>query len=743
MSFQDIDKTLVENLHNQARASILVKTLLSVLVVIALYPQLHGVIIVWFAVYLALAAYRYYNIYLFGHNQSAYTLKIWHTRFVLFAFLSAGVYSFLGFYVIHNVDYYYQLFIVAVLLGLSSGSLSLLSWDVKLGSIYIMILLSPLIVTLPFVPDMPLNIILSIILLLYCIAQIVALYAIRRQRESSKSLKVKHTALYNLFENINLGVFTYNEKLEILDCNKHLSRLFDHRMETVVGMTLHDLHDTRSTSTLSNVFEEGSQSYKGPYTSFNGKDSWIEVKAFLVSDSNDTPLSAVGIIEDKTKEHYALGRLEHWAQYDSLTELLNRKGFAEYMDDALGTIDAKTHYSILYCLDLDHFKSINDSLGHAVGENVLVSVAERLTAALAEEGKVGKLSGDEFIILLPAVDKSAESTQEKSEKYIEVIQSVFKEPCLINGMQFKINANIGVVIMEPGYANTKETIRHAGLAMYQAKDSDNNTSYYDVSLDLKQKDLFLLRHDLSRAIDAKQIKLFFQPIVQMKDDKLLSAELLIRWEHPSKGLISPSEFIPIAEEAGLLTDMTWWLIDKVCEQIVQWKQDNKWKLEYISININSQQLIEKNFAKTLLLRIRDYGIEASDIMLEITERTLVEHFDITQIVVSDLRFYGIRCAIDDFGTGYSSLSYLKKLSFHTLKIDREFVKDILKNPKEVALLATILEIGRQFDCNIIVEGIEELKQKELLLRIDKDLVYQGYYCSVPLPTDEFTKKFLE
>jgi EAL domain-containing protein (putative c-di-GMP-specific phosphodiesterase class I) len=228
----------------------------------------------------------------------------------------------------------------------------------------------------------------------------------------------------------------------------------------------------------------------------------------------------------------------------------------------------------------------------------------------------------------------------------------------------------------------------------------------------------------------------------MKDNRLISAEQLIYWEHPNKGLLYPLSFISLAHRIGLLSKMTWWIIDKVCQQIVQWKENGEWKLEYVSINIDTQQLIENNFAKQFFEKIEYYGLETRDIMLEITEQSLIDNFSDAQKVINILCSYGIRCAIDDFGTGYSSLSYLKKLSFHTLKIDRSFVKNIDKDPKELMLMNTILEIGRQFNYNIVIEGIETIEQKSALLRLDEKLNYQGYLYSKPIHVDEFTQKFL-
>jgi len=251
-----------------------------------------------------------------------------------------------------------------------------------------------------------------------------------------------------------------------------------------------------------------------------------------------------------------------------------------------------------------------------------------------------------------------------------------------------------------------------------------------------------LQHNLAYATKNNQLKLYFQPIVKMKDERLYSAELLIRWEHPTRGMLSPEEFIPLAIKGGLLSKITWWIIDNVCQQIVQWKNDGHWKLEYVSININSQQFVENNFAEEFFKKLAFYNIKTSEIMIEITERSLIDNFSKTQGVINDLKKHGVKCAIDDFGIGYSSLSYLKKLSFHTLKIDRTFVSNIGKSAKELILMNTILNIGRQFGYQIVIEGIENEQQKKALLELDDGLYYQGYFYSKPTEIEAFTKNFL-
>jgi diguanylate cyclase (GGDEF)-like protein len=413
------------------------------------------------------------------------------------------------------------------------------------------------------------------------------------------------------------------------------------------------------------------------------------------------------------------------------------------MENLVTSTKHKTHFSILFYLDLNQFKSINDSLGHQVGDDVLLAVSKRLTNLLGKDRMVSRLGGDEFIIIIPHVSEDKNIAYKEAEEFSRELQDLFLEPFIIKEMHLHIKSSIGIVLMEPAYTDTDEIIRYADLSMYKAKIDNGHVAYYDSSLDKQQKELFILQHDLAYAIKKNQLGLFYQPVVSIDKDAVCSAEALIRWEHPTRGFLSPQDFIPLAIKAGLLSHITWWVLDNVCQHISHWKKEEKWNLEYVSFNVNAQQFVENDFAREFLKKLREYGLKTNDIMIEITERSLIDNFDNTEDVINELRRQGVKCAIDDFGIGYSSLSYLKKLSFHTLKIDKEFIKNIESNPKEVHLVSSILDIGRQFNYNIIIEGIENEQQQEMLRELDPKLRYQGFHFCKAIDVEEFGKRFLQ
>ncbi len=740
---QTVDDSVVIALYTLSTRALSVVVLLTILVIVALYPILDGSILVWALSLMLLTGYRLYSSYIFKQNPNKYSMSLWYKKFVIDAILTALVFSTLGFIFIHQVDPYYQLYIVAVVLGLSLGSTVSLSPDARINIIYSAILLLPLIVSMAFLYDTPLHIILTISLILYFLAQVTNIYNMYQQKNAFNMLQSEHMLLNSLFKNAPLGILTYDKDLKVLECNEQLNKLFEYEKDEILGMDLSIRLDRRIVKILKNAIIEGTQSYEGPYKSLNGKSFWIDAKVFSFSDLDNNILGGVGMIEDKTKEHAALTDLEYLVQHDVLTGLFNRRGFRNYMENLVTSTKHKTHFSILFYLDLNQFKSINDSLGHQVGDDVLLAVSKRLTNLLGKDRMVSRLGGDEFIIIIPHVSEDRTMADKEAEEFSRELQDLFLEPFIIKEMHLHIKSSIGIVLMEPAYTDSDEIIRYADLSMYKAKIDNGHVAYYDSSLDKQQKELFILQHDLAYAIKKNQLGLFYQPVVSIDKDAVCSAEALIRWEHPTRGFLSPQDFIPLAIKAGLLSHITWWVLDHVCQHISHWKKENRWNIEYISFNVNAQQFVETDFAREFLKKLREYGLETNDIMIEITERSLIDNFDNTEDVINELRRQGVKCAIDDFGIGYSSLSYLKKLSFHTLKIDKEFIKNIESNPKEVHLVSSILDIGRQFNYNIIIEGIENEEQLELLRELDDKLRYQGFHFSKAIAVEEFGKQFLK
>ncbi len=749
-NYQTIDEGVVSNLYSMSEKSLLAATILSTLVMVSLYSILGYEIIVWILALLFFFSIRLYIAKSYKNNPDKYTLQQWYRIFIILTLLTSFIFSLLSIYFIYHVDILYQMFITTILIGLVAGSMNSLSADIRLSITYSMIIAIPLMISM-FTFSTYLHIVMGILLMALLISQITLLFdtfdknlKLRKQELKIELLKNQQLLLNSLFEKSPVGVLSFNSNLEITECNKACELLFQTKKEDLIGLNFHTLPDTRPLDVLVKTMDNSLQTYTGPYKSIKNLDLWIEGTSFPFIDNAGKVTGGIGIIEDKTKEHDAIKELKFMADHDSLTTLLNRRGFINYMNKLIQKEEHQTLYSLLFYVDLNKFKHINDSMGHAVGDILLIDISNRLKNTLNSDNIIiSRLGGDEFIIVVPFISKDTEMIKSKSKKYIKQIKNVFKHPFVINDLHLSMQTSIGIVTINPGSSNIEELVRYADIAMYKAKKSSlNKVSYYNKKLDDERRKLFMLQHELANTLEKSQLTIHLQPLLVMKSNKLIGAEALVRWNHPIEGQLSPDIFIPIAIETGLIADITWWVIEEVCKQINQWKMDDIWNLQYISININAKQLLISHFVDTFLSKLDKYGLSTSDIIIEITERSLINNFEETQQSIAKLRKAGVKCAIDDFGIGYSSLSYLKKLSFDILKIDKEFVLEVQNNPKDIMLMKTILEIGRLFNYTIVIEGIENEEQKNLLLDLDNELIYQGFYFSKAIPIDEFSSKFL-
>jgi len=567
---------------------------------------------------------------------------------------------------------------------------------------------------------------------------------IEKYNKSQKRLDAKKKKLSSLLEQAPVGIFYYDKELRIIKYNKLFYEIFG--LDThLKGFHLDNLPDKRGVEVIKSVLQEdSSKKNMGSYNfTFQDKVVWAELRCSSLVDENNNIIGGIGIVEDKTLEHQAYEQINYISLHDSLTDLPNRRYYKEFMSNLIEDIKNQTHFSILFYLDLNHFKQINDTFGHSVGDGLLIEVSNRLKSLDIENKHVSRLGGDEFTLVIPFVSKNEIYTKDYALNVAKKIKSLFFENFEVEGLNLYMTTSIGIVIIEPKTDNIDTIIRHADMAMYQTKrDGQDNIRFYDHTLDLERQELTSLQQDLNHAIDNGELELYYQPIVNITDDSLKAIEALIRWNHPQKGLIMPDKFIPMATESGLINRVGWWVADEVCRQLSIWKDKNLINFEYIAININARQLHEVDFAKHVEGCIIKYNVNPSLVKLEVTETTLIDSFSKTQQIIKDLNKIGIECNIDDFGTGYSSLSYLKKLSFKVLKIDRFFVREILSNEDNLELVKSIISIGKQFNYKIIVEGIETIEQKNRILEIDEDVSYQGFLCSKAIPAKEFEERFL-
>lgn len=461
----------------------------------------------------------------------------------------------------------------------------------------------------------------------------------------------------------------------------------------------------------------------------NGKIRWVWERSRLICDEHGKVNRRDGIICDITERKKAEQELSYEAKHDSLTGLPNRSAFIERVQKTIKYCHKNPQhtFAVLF-IDLDRFKIINDSLGHLVGDELLISVARVLTNASGNNNFVARLGGDEFTILLTKI-RSVNDGNIIAEK----IQNQLKTPFNLQGHTVFTSASIGIVVGDRKYKDSSEILRDADIAMYRAKSGGKaRHEIFDLEMYAETKELLEIENDLHRAIQQKEFILYYQPIISLESNKLYGFEALLRWKHPEKGLIYPDRFIHIAEETGLIKPIGSWVMEEACRQLKTWqdKYPHTANLK-ISVNVASQQIKDPKFLTILDKVLSQTKIPKNALHLEITESTLMDYKPETIDLFNQIRNRNVDLNIDDFGTGYSSLQYLNRFPISTLKIDRSFTQGMLSEKENFEIVKTIITLARTFKTNVIAEGIETLKQLQVLKKLNCKLG-QGYLFSKPI-----------
>lgn len=417
------------------------------------------------------------------------------------------------------------------------------------------------------------------------------------------------------------------------------------------------------------------------------------------------------------------------AYYDSITGLPNRSHFVKELGNIFKNIKKeKQSFAVLF-LDLDKFKHINDTLGHNIGDEVLQLLSIRLKKLLGESRFLSKAGGDEYFILMTDI----KDNQEVLNLAEDIIED-FKDPYYINDYKLYLTTSIGIAIYPEAGVDTNDIVKSADLALYKAKEFGGN-SYYIYGKEIKSKglDKMILLNELRQGIENDELILYYQPQIDINTNKLIGFEALVRWEHPIKGMIPPDDFIPLAEETGLIIPMGNTILNKACRQAKQWIEDGYEMI--ISVNISAKQFQHTEFLKKVQEVLKSTGLNPKYLTIEITETTAISNISYTLNLLKELNKLGITISIDDFGTGYSSLSYLNEMNVDELKIDRSFIWDIEKNCKNESISNAIIVLAKQLGIKVTAEGVENEEQLSLLKEMKCDTA-QGYYFSKPVPKEE-------
>lgn len=554
--------------------------------------------------------------------------------------------------------------------------------------------------------------------------------------------KYPTTLVLKIFENVSEGIMITDEYKKIVMVNPAFEFVTGYTRDEVVGKTPAVLQSgVHELPFYLEMWEQIRQEGIWQGEIWNRRKTgdvypeWLTI--VCVTNDEGKVTNYCGIFTDLSERKIVEHELEKRLLTDSLTDVSNRFAYIERMDNLLESTSAISHsvQHAVYFLDLDRFKQINDTLGHAVGDSILIEVANRLKKLLKNKDIIARYGGDEFVITLTNVKNVKEAA-----KFAEQIISSIEQPMMLNGQEVFISTSVGISVYPVDGKNTEELINCADRAMtYSKKHELNGYSFYFDELQTDAKRVLLLDSELRRAIENREFELYFQPKISVENEQIQGLEALVRWNSERLGFVSPAEFIPYAEDTGLIIPLSEVILEKACEAVIQ-MQHQGWKTP-VAINISSIHFKQQNFLDSIQTILERYNMPANNFEIEVTERTVMNNANETVSKLVRLKQLGFKISIDDFGTGYSSLSYLVRFPLDCLKIDRSFIQHIGSLDEKQAVVDAIIQMSHRLKMKVVAEGVEQAQQVDILRKMNCDII-QGYYYSKPLPLNELIE-FME
>jgi len=462
----------------------------------------------------------------------------------------------------------------------------------------------------------------------------------------------------------------------------------------------------------------------------------VHAQGEVFRDGTKQPVRMMGTVQDTTERKRAEDEINNLAYYDVLTGLPNRRLFMDRFRVALSHSARSRHYGALLFLDLDKFKTINDTLGHTYGDKLLVEVAQRIRHGVRESDTVVRLGGDEFAVLIEGLGPKEDAAMRKVVLFADKIRALLATPYWIKESEYHSSSSIGVCLYLGSGEPMEVLLKHADIAMYQAKNAGRNAvRFFDPLMQQMAEQRATLEADLQCAVSDGQLRLYYQ--IQVDGDKRpIGAEALVRWVHPQRGIVSPAQFIPVAEESSLILEIGHWVMDNACRLLAQWAVHENLRDLTLSVNVSAQQFRLHDFVERVTALVHMHAIDPARLELELTESVVLS--DVSDVVAKmhRLKVLGVQLSLDDFGTGYSSLSYLKQLPLDQIKIDQSFVRDVVNDQNDAVMVRTIIDMARNFRLHVIAEGVED-EMQFAFLREHGCMAYQGYLYSKPVPIEEF------
>ncbi|WP_415892280.1 putative bifunctional diguanylate cyclase/phosphodiesterase [Neptuniibacter sp. PT8_73] len=567
-------------------------------------------------------------------------------------------------------------------------------------------------------------------------------------RDSHQALSKSEARLAQLINQVPQLIMAINKNGDILFANRQFAEFYETPVTEIAGHALLKLHpyieevaELESIRRCVEVHQTEAEISDFTWTHKSGKTMHYTVQAapFEYFSEPVVLFAATDISEQKMVQDH----ISHMANHDSLTGLPNRTLLNDRLELSLANSQRNGKCNGLLFIDLDHFKTINDSLGHSVGDQLLKKVADILTKQVRASDTVARLGGDEFVILLQSFDGDEEEVTKDIEHVCEKLLELLAEPIEVKQHQLRIGASIGIVLYPLADKGIDDLMRFADTAMYHAKESGRNGyAFYHHTMTTAVEKQQNMENQLHCALEREEFRVHYQPLVDVSGE-VFGFEALIRWQHPERGLVPPIEFIPSLEVSGMIVPVSNWLIGECSRQIVEWKKSGFWRDGwYLSINISPLQFYQADMIPALKEAITQAGADVKNICLEITETVAVENIEFAVSRLQKIRDLGIKIALDDFGTGYSSLSYLKDLPIDIVKIDRSFVQELGDNSKSQCIVEAVINIAKAYNLRVIAEGVETKEQLIMANKVGCH-VFQGFYIERPQPPKSLRSSYLK
>jgi diguanylate cyclase (GGDEF)-like protein/PAS domain S-box-containing protein len=556
----------------------------------------------------------------------------------------------------------------------------------------------------------------------------------RMEQERDRSQKFLNT----IVENAPIPIFVKEASgLRYVLVNRAGEKFWGTSRAEMVGKTAHDLFEKNEADLIAARDEQLLRSDQPSFderqihTPRNGIRNIVSRRLTVCEDDGKSRY-VIGVIEDVTERKLVEKRIAHMAHYDALTDLPNRFLLRERLEQELTYVRRGGQLAVLY-LDLDHFKSVNDTLGHATGDELLKSAADRLRGCLRDADFIARLGGDEFAIIQTTLDQPADAAVLAQRLRDQIIRAPFE----LNSHQFVVDMSVGIALAPNDSTDVDQLMRSADMALYGAKSEGRGTyRFFEPEMDARMKRRRALELDLRKALVNGEFELYYHPIVSVQNNQISCCEALLRWHHPERGMILPAEFIPVAEETGLMVPIGEWVLRQACRDAAAWPTDIR-----VAVNVSPVQLRNETWSRTVVSALLASGLSPLRLELEITESVLMQNNEATLGTLHWFRQLGVRIAMDDFGTGYSSLSYLRSFPFDKIKIDRSFVDDHLNSADTLKIVQAIASLAGGLNMITTAEGVETERQLEII-RAAGCTEMQGYLFSPPRPAAEILRLIL-